>query len=146
MGSSNWDYFVPYQHDLNAALLQLQAQVLADGAYYWAPGGRGSASRYPNRPTTMADLFSDELVQQEGTHSILDMDEVVGPDEEPDFAAVAPVTADEARERTGTEILTREHAPHIRTLADKAWYGRYAVLHDTDGKPSEIYFFGYSGG
>ncbi|MET7427073.1 hypothetical protein [Dactylosporangium sp. NPDC005555] len=147
MGASAWDYYVPYQPDINAALLELQAKVLADGTYYWAGGGAafGQAVHEENRPTSMDDLWADETVQSEGTHSILDMERVVSPGERPGFASVEPVTPDEARGCAGTEILTREHAPLIKDLASRRWYGRCAVLHDPDGHPAEIYFFGYSG-
>ncbi len=147
MGASAWDYYVPYQPDINAALLELQTKVLADGAYYWAGGGAafGQAAQHENRPTSMDDLWADETVQSEGTHSILDMERVISPDERPDFGSVEPVTPDEARRCAGTEILTREHVPLINDLANQRWYGRCAVLHDPDGHPTEIYFFGYSG-
>ena len=93
----------------------------------------------------MRELWADEMVQEEGTHSILDMNRVVGPDERPGFATVEPVTPEEARRSAGTEVLTREHVPLINDLADRRWYGRCAVLHDNDGRPIEIYFFGFSG-
>ncbi len=147
VGASAWDYSVPYQPDLNAALVELQATVLADGTYYWAAGGRafGQALEHANRPTTMDDLWADEIVQSEGTHSILDMERVLGPGEAPGFATVEPVTPDEARRCAGTEVLTREHVPLLEELAVQRWYGRCAVLHGPDGQASEIYFFGYSG-
>ena len=34
MGAVSWDYVVPYQRDINQALLQLRQQVFASGAYY----------------------------------------------------------------------------------------------------------------
>jgi hypothetical protein len=147
MGASEWNYHVPNQPGLNAALRQLQATVLADGTYYWAGGGAafGQALEHPNRPTTMRELWADEVVQEEGTHSILDMKRVVGAGERPGFATIEPVTPDEARRSAGTEMLTREHVPLINDLAVRRWYGRCAVLHDAAGRPTEIYFFGFSG-
>jgi hypothetical protein len=147
VGASAWDYYVPYRTDLNAALLDLQARVLAEGTYYWAGGGAafGEAKQFPNRPMTMDDLWAEEIVQSEGTHSILDMNRVVGPGEKPDFGTVEPVTPEEARRCAGTEVLTREHVPLLDDLADRRWFGRCAVLHDADGRPTELYFFGFSG-
>ena len=147
MGASAWEYYVPYQPDLNAALLQLQATVLAEGSYYWAGGGAasGQSAEHDNLPTSMDELRADETAQSEGTHSILDMTRVIGPGERPGFGLVEPVTRDEALRCAGTEVLTREHAPLINDLASRRWYGRCAVLHDASGHPNEIYFFGFSG-
>ncbi|GGZ32336.1 hypothetical protein GCM10010365_61390 [Streptomyces poonensis] len=33
MGASDWDYYVPYQEDLNAALQQLRREVFEAGDY-----------------------------------------------------------------------------------------------------------------
>ncbi|WP_435209964.1 hypothetical protein [Streptomyces sp. bgisy034] len=35
MGASGWDYYVPYQEDLDAALQQLRREVSEAGDYYW---------------------------------------------------------------------------------------------------------------
>jgi hypothetical protein len=147
MGASGWSYFVPYQPDLQAALNALRAQVLADGDYWWAAKyefGK-SAKEYDDRPTSEDQLWGDEAVQEEGTHSILDMRRMLRDGEEPDYGTVQVVTAAEALDRAGTETLTREHVQAIDDLARRRWFGRCAVLHDSDGKPDEIYFWGFSG-
>ncbi|GAA2591766.1 hypothetical protein GCM10010435_83120 [Winogradskya consettensis] len=146
MGASGWDYYVPYQEDLNAALDALRDKVFAAGDYWWAvPGEYGkSAADYPNRPTTWDDLFDDEEVQESGTHSILDVFKVIEPGENPEFGTVEPVSPAEALAHVGTEHPTREHAKALTELAERRWHGRCAVLHE-NGKPTEIYFFGSSG-
>lgn len=41
--------------------------------------------------------------------------------------------------------LTRDHVDAIDRLAERRWFGRCAILHDAQGQPAEIYFWGYSG-
>ncbi|MEU8288934.1 hypothetical protein AB0C01_31805 [Micromonospora sp. NPDC048905] len=135
-----------YQPDLDAALDALRDTVFAEGDYWWARGETPNvASDYPHRPATMEELFNDEWVQEMGTHSILDVYRVLAEREKPDFGTVEPVSAAEALREAGTERLTREHLDAIKGLASQAWFGRCAVLHDEQGKPEEIYFWGYSG-
>jgi hypothetical protein len=146
MGASSWSYYVPYQADLDAALTALRERVFAAGDYWWARGELGKpASAFDNRPTTMKELFDDEWVQQEGTHSILDMHHVLADGETPDYGTVQPVTSAEALRCANTEVLTREHVDAIDELVELRWFGRCAILHDECGQPTEIYFWGYSG-
>lgn len=147
MGASTWDYFVPYQADLQAALDQLRQHVFETGDYWWAvPYEFGkSAADFPNRPRTEEELWDDESVQESGTHSILDMSRVIADGEEPDFGTVEPITEDEARELVGVAKLTRAHVEALQPLAEQRWFGRCAILHDTTGAPDEIYFWGSSG-
>ncbi|HEY7225174.1 MAG TPA: hypothetical protein VH561_16500 [Micromonosporaceae bacterium] len=146
MGASYWDYYVPYQPDLNAALHELRHRVFVEGDYWWAVKQEfGPASAYPDRPTEMDALFEDEAVQESGTHSILDMFSVLADGEPPDYGTVQPVSAAEALAVAGTEVLTRDHVAAIDRLADKRSFGRCAILHDEHGEPSEIYFWGFSG-
>lgn len=146
VGASGWSYFVAYQPDLDAALDALRDKVFADGDYWWARGETpNSASDYPNRPATMKELFNDEWVQESGTHSILDVYRVLDEGERPEFGTVEPVSAAEALHHAGTERLTREHLAAIEGLAEQRWFGRCAVLHDAEGRPEEIYFWGFSG-
>lgn len=147
MGASGWDYYVPYQPDLAAALRELRRQVLDSGDYWWAvPGEFGtSAAKFPNRPRTEAELWADEVVQESGTHSILDMERVLDDGEEPDYCTVQPVTEAESLARIGVAKLTREHVEALQPLAERRSFGRCAVLHDAAGAPAELYFWGFSG-
>ncbi|MEU4777941.1 hypothetical protein [Micromonospora sp. NPDC023633] len=146
MGASYWSYYVAYQPDLDAALDALREKVFAEGTYWWTRGELGtSAGDHPQRPTDMDELYADEWVQESGTHSILDMFDVVSDGEEPDYGTVQPVTAAEALRCAGTEILTRAHVEAIDGLAERRAFGRCAILHDAAGRPEEIYFWGFSG-
>lgn len=155
LGASGWEYYVPFRPDLDAALQALKSRVLADGEYWWPFDEVDEDEdddlppdwRVP-RPRTLAEFGAvaeaNEDLQSEGTHSILDMDHV----KDRPYAmpgTVRPVSADEAREVTGKERLTRADVPLIEDLADERWIGRCAVLHDERGEPSEIYFWGFSG-
>ncbi|WP_240797616.1 hypothetical protein [Streptomyces sp. F001] len=137
---------MPYQEDLNAALQQLRREVFEAGDYYWVNGGdwRPEEEREP-RPQSLEELWEDELVQETGTHSILDIFRVVGPDDTPDYNTVEPVTAEEARELLGTDKLTRAHVKDFDVFPRSRWIGRCAVLHDDEGNPQEIHFWGHSG-
>nr|WP_296064973.1 hypothetical protein [uncultured Actinoplanes sp.] len=147
MGASEWSYYVEYQPDLGAALDKLRARVFEEGDYWWAePYEFGkSAMDFPNRPRTEEELWSSESVRDSGTHSILDMHEVIRPGETPQHCTVEPVSAAEAVQCAGVSRLTRAHVPKIEHLAERRWFGRCAVLHDDTGQPSEIYFWGFSG-
>jgi hypothetical protein len=147
MGASAWSYLVPYEPDLNAALKALRRKVLADGDYWWAEGGEfgKSASDYENRPKTFGELFAQESVQESGTHSIIDVNRVLADGEEPDYRTVRPVTPEEATRCAGTTTLTRDHMTAIEGLAERSWFARCAILHNGQGEPDEIYFWGFSG-
>lgn len=147
MGASGWSYYVAYQPDLGTALDELKIRVFEEGDYWWAePAEWGkSAKDFPDRPRTEEELWSSESVQECGTHSILDMNEIVQPGETPDYGTVEPVSDAETLRCTGVTRLTRAHVAQIGDLAAQRWFGRCAVLHDDAGKPSEIYFWGFSG-
>ncbi|MDX3453948.1 hypothetical protein PV396_18685 [Streptomyces sp. ME02-8801-2C] len=116
------------------------------GDYYWVNGGdwRPEAEREP-RPRTLEELWEVELVHEAGTHSILDVFHVIGPDDTPDYSTVEAVTAEESLELLGVEKLTRSHVKDFDVFPRQRWFGRCAVLHDDEGKPQEIYFWGHSG-
>jgi hypothetical protein len=147
MGASGWSYYVPYQPNLQAALQELRQRVFQTGDYWWAvPYEFGkTAADFPNRPQTEEELWAEEIVQESGTHSILDMSNVVTDNETPDYGTVQPVTEAEAIERLGVAKLTRAHVDALQSLATQRWFGRCAVLHDAAGEPNEIYFWGFSG-
>ncbi|MFI2367043.1 hypothetical protein [Streptomyces sp. NPDC018833] len=146
MGASEWDYYVPYQEDLGGALEELRRKVFEAGDYYWVNGAgwRPEEDREP-RPQTLEELWEDELVQETGTHSILDVFRILGPDDTRDYGTVEPVTAEEARTLLGTDKPTRAHVKDFDIFPRSRWVGRCAVLHDDQSQPQEIYFWGHSG-
>ncbi|WP_239516081.1 MULTISPECIES: hypothetical protein [unclassified Streptomyces] len=145
VGASGWEYYVPYQEDLGAALDALRRRVFETGDYYWDPDAEDDGGKPRGRPSTLAELWEDERVQEEGTHSILDMHRMLRPGEEPDYCTVQPVQPLEARRLARTDRPTRAHINALEPLAARSWFGRCAVLHDAGGRPEEIYFWGFSG-
>jgi len=150
MGASEWRYFVPYQEDLHQALQDLRRQVFSTGKYWWYGDSEylSPANRLP-RPARLEDLFEDEYVREEGTHSILDVLRVVDPDRPRDWydqGTIVPATADEVRAAIGTDRPTRADTAELDDKLPRArWVGRCAVLYDEHGNPTEIRFWGHSG-
>jgi hypothetical protein len=149
VGASSWSYLVPWQPDLDGALQALRRHTFDAGDYYWAAGGRW-VSDDPVRtgrppPASMTELFADAATQRAGTHSVLDVRRVLRPGEEPTGGDVEPVTTEQALRCAGTATPTRAHRGALSELVRGRWFGRCAVLHDADGTPSEIFFYGISG-
>ncbi|MEU3300983.1 hypothetical protein ABZ729_14325 [Streptomyces sp. NPDC006678] len=140
MGASGWDYSVPYQGDLGAAFAGLRRRVFDGHDYYWLGEDEGEPW-----PSTEEELWEDEDVQEEGTHSILDIFRLIGPDEAEDCNTLRLVTDEEAFRLFGTRKPTRADVPELIDLPCQRWRGRCAVLHDDRGMPQEIYFWGASG-
>lgn len=152
MGASGWEYFVPYQEDLGRALDGLREDVFRSGDWLWTSRWDDDldAEAEVPRPVSLAALDElweeDEHLEEEGTHSILDIREgVLAPGEDAYLFTVQPISGAEAREVAGTAVLTRAHVKALDRLAEHRWIGRCAVLHDDRGEPAEIYFWGFSG-
>src|SRR5438093_2548774 len=97
MGAEPWDYFVPYELDIEAALEALREREFRAGRF------RGSELR----PVSIEDAVIQ--MDADGTASILDIDHVA---EEPEFCAVAPLPPDELVRLFGTDRPTREMIEH----------------------------------
>ncbi|MEV6298972.1 hypothetical protein AB0M02_06160 [Actinoplanes sp. NPDC051861] len=140
MGASGWDYVTPYEPDLRTALIRLIGRVFESGEYYWA--GEGEP------PTHFGDLFKDEVVQEEGTHSILDCNNIIGPDTPDGFGTLRLLRAEESQRYFGSATPTREqwekgYANGSLVIGER-WCGWFVVLY-RDGEPSEIAVWGISG-
>ena len=73
--------------------------------------------------------------------------------EEPEFAAVTPMSPERIREIFGTDQPTRQMVERKRgypeltednPLANEGWQGAFFTVY-ADGEPLEIYFVGSSG-
>ena len=60
MGASGWDYYVPFQVDMAAALRDLRARVFEQGEFEWH--GEGQPER-DVMPATLEQLWQDESVR-----------------------------------------------------------------------------------
>ena len=142
MGASEWNYRVPYQEDLTAALRELRQKAFAEGDYLW------EGKELP-RPASLAELEADPdpAIWEEGLHSILDVFDVVDGDTPAGsleaFGAIRPVTEAELAP-LGIGKPTAADLAALHTLMTRGG-GRCAVLHDADGRPVELYFFGATG-
>lgn len=151
MGASGWDYVVPYQEDLSAALDDLRHQVFAAGEYL-----KPSEVLDLPDPGSVDDLTEDELYEEfmgeSGTHSIIDVFSVIPADSiDEDFGTVRPLTGPECLKLFGTarpglakyEPLAGSERLHDYVTRGR-WTGRTAVLWDNDA-PARLVFWGYSG-
>jgi hypothetical protein len=130
MGAEPWDYFVPYEANIQAALQQLREREFRAGRF------RGSELR----PVSIDDAVIN--MEADGTASILDIDHVAA---EPEFCAVAPVPADVLVRYFGTDQPTHEMVEQNGDLFEDIERGQgvYIVVYK-DGAPAELYFAGYS--
>lgn len=151
MGASGWDYVVPYQEDLGAALDDLRRRVFATGEYVKP----SEVFDLPD-PGSVDDLTEDELYEEfmgeSGTHSIIDVFSIIPADsDDEDYGTIRPLTEPECLELFGTarpglaeyEPLAGGERLHDYVTGGR-WTGRTAVLWDGDA-PARIVFWGYSG-
>lgn len=153
MGASAWEYVVPYQPDLGAALDALRRQVFATGDYV-KPGSYSDVFHLPE-PSSVDDLTEQEQYWEfmgiSGTHTIIDVLHVVPADFIGDeFATIRPLLEAECAELFGAPKPSRaDYTPlagsqRLYEYVTGRWTGRAAVLWD-GGTPAEIVFWGYSG-
>ena len=144
MGASGWVYFAPYEEDLTAVLDELREDVFRSGKYFklW--------ERYPKilkggrkPPTTIDEGL--ELNAESGTHSILDVVDVV---DEREAGYVAPIPEDELERFFGTTRPTRDMVDTSEVFELVEDWGRYEgayfLLYSGD-RPTEVCFVGFSG-
>ncbi|WP_134738068.1 hypothetical protein [Nocardioides sp. 503] len=155
MGASGWQYTVPYDSDLQAALDRLRAETFSRGDYLWPwEGDWLDPSEQRPRPTSIEELVTDEEVAQEGTHSIIDCPRVVEALPADDAAwssatyqgTIVPVTGAELLAAVGTDHPGRDQLDVLDEVVPCArWVGRAAVLYSSSGEPEQLAFWGYSG-
>jgi hypothetical protein len=130
MGAEPWDYFVPYETDVQAAMEKLREREFRAGRF------NGSEEN----PATIDE--AREVADADGTRSILDIDRV---GDEPDYGVVVPLSSEQLVEYYGTDRPTREMIEQNDELFEQIERGHaiYIVVYK-DHTSSEIYFGGYS--
>ncbi|MFD3933234.1 hypothetical protein [Streptomyces sp. NPDC058614] len=155
MGASGWEYVIPYDGSVEAALGSLHAQVFQEEY--------GDGEMFGS----LEELYEDEeFMGEEGTHSILDIQRVVHTTDAPselsieDYGTLRPLSPDRVAHHFGTGRPTRGQFEEVlaeigrsyevrrgQTLIDECrmrWTGLYVILH-TGGEPTHLGIFGYSG-
>jgi hypothetical protein len=143
MGAEPWSCFVPYQPDIEAALLSAQEQEFAAGRYRIID---------PDNPPATID---EARLQGDagGTCSVLDMFGVIDSPHEvideqytgTDYGMVAPLSPQRLIQLYATEAPSRETVQNghgIYEWLDRG-IGAYVVVYDGT-TPTEIFFAGYS--
>jgi hypothetical protein len=175
MGASGWKYYTPYQADISKALQELRQAVFRAGDYhqrepfwremsfedYLPPDPEFTDEdraeylasfqqlQALQEPTSIETLL--EWNGEDGTHSILDIDNVA-PDTQAGAAAPLSLNQREAFfgtgepthkiiERVGETALYRYLQKEIGRYRSQATY----IIVYKDGVPDEILFIGYSG-
>jgi hypothetical protein len=130
MGAEAYQYTVPYEPDVQAALDKLRRRVFASKEFNGAEF---------DPPTPEAAL---EVTDADGTRSILDISRI---SDDPDFYCAAPFSDEELEDYFGTTKPTVDMVEE----ADDFWedlergMARYVILYEGD-EPNAIYFAGYS--
>ncbi len=156
MGASGWEYVTPFDGSVERALENLHAQVF-QGEY-------GGDDTYE----TLEELYADEeFMEEEGTHSILDIRRVVHKTKAPserrpaDYGTLRPLAPARVTHHFGTARPTPEQFQERldeaygaggdrhseKTLFEECqmrWTGLYVILHTGD-EPTHLGIFGYSG-
>ena len=130
MGAEPYEYTVPYEPDVQAALDKLRRRVFDSKEFNGAEF---------DPPTPEAAL---EMTEADGTRSILDISRI---SDHPDFCCASPLSAEELESYFGTqkpkEVMLRESGEFLEDI--ERGMARYVILYEGD-EPSGIYFAGYS--
>jgi hypothetical protein len=130
MGGEFYDYTVPYERDVQAALEKLRRHVFESKKFNGAEFD----------PPTPEAAF--ELTDADGTRSILDITRI---SDEPDYCCAAPLSDEELEHYFGTPKPTAEMVQESDDFVEDLERGmaRYVILYEGE-EPSAIYFAGYS--
>src|SRR5262249_1139086 len=130
MGAEPYDYTVPYEPDIQAALDKLRRRVFESKEFHGAEF---------DPPTPEA---APEMTEADGTRSILDINRI---SDRPDFRSAAPLSSEELERYFSTRKPTRDMMHESPDFWEDLERGmaRYVILYEGD-EPKEIYFAGYS--
>lgn len=151
MGASGWHYYLPYVEDPREMLVRLHLQELSDQEFHWP------RPDIP-RPTALRDFYrvmwvepgENEQLQLSGTHSILDIMDLLPAGSRDEFASIMPLTSAEVIAAFGTDKPSRAqfdaaYREGKNTIVDfPRWSGRYTTLYE-NYEPAMLVVWGYSG-
>jgi hypothetical protein len=145
VGAHPYYYFVQYQADIDKVLQELRDREFAAGRYNPVV----PFLDFPidsNSPAPGAEHDSIEEAMEasdaDGTRSILDL-QAIG--DQPDFCIACRVSDDRLLDLFGTTQPTHEMIEETMEFFEEIERGQgiYIVVYQ-DGKPSELFFAGYS--
>jgi hypothetical protein len=147
MGAEPYWYFVDYQPKIEKALQELREREFRAGRYnpvmpFLSPEFPiGPASPAPGAQHDSIDEAMEDAAE-DGTRSILDIQRIA---DEPDFCVAAPLNEDVLEEIYGTKQPTRQMIEQNMDFLEDVDRGHcvYTLVYK-DGKPTEIFFAGYS--
>jgi hypothetical protein len=130
MGAEPYNYTVPYEPDIQAALDKLRRRVFESKEFNGAEF---------DPPTPEAAL---ELTECDGTRSILDISSISA---RPQFCCASPLLSGELERYFGTRKPTRAMVEESYDIWEDIDRGtaRYIIVYDGD-EPTELFFAGYS--
>lgn len=145
MGAHPYFYFVKYQSDVDAALQELREREFQAGRY-------NPVQRFLNfpidenspAPGAMHGSIEEAIedADADGTRSILDIERI---SEEPDFSVASPLPEEELERCFGTAQPTRKMVVENMDFLEDVERGHciYITVFE-NGRPSELFFAGYS--
>jgi hypothetical protein len=165
MGATGWQYFTPYQENIEKALKELQQKVFESGKY-------GLASQFPpdllnQIPQLKASYENLKKIDEEmlknfgpiksiddlreafaeaGTHTIIDIERISA---EPDIGIAYPVPQEVIQKVYGTtkpshQEVESKHGDLSEAVNIERFQAVYLIIYEND-IPKEIYFEGCSG-
>ncbi|MEU7071328.1 hypothetical protein AB0B30_22600 [Streptomyces narbonensis] len=143
MGASRWSYFTPFQRSEQDALDDLRETVFAEDSEYYRQA----------EIETPAALMASAWLQEEAAHSVLDVGRVVRCEEHMEEPGdVRVVEAAEVVQLFGTERPGRDAVEQALKRAGDGWFppfdrgsGCCTIVYDTEGRPAEWCFWGFTG-
>lgn len=145
MGAHPYYYSVKYQPDVAAALEQLRQREFEAGRYNpvepFLEFPITADSPAPGAQHASIDEARAEAME-DGTRSILDIGGIA---EEPDYCVAAPLSDEALKRYFGMPKPTKEMVMENLEFMEAIERGHcvyFAIFHD--GKPTELFFAGYS--
>lgn len=145
MGAHPYWYAVKYRSDIDAALDELRQREFRAGRYNpvmpfidfpITPSSPAPGAQHP----TIADAMDDS--DADGTRSILDISSIA---EDPDFGVACPLPPDVLQSLYGTTQPSLAAVEANMDFLEDVERGQAVyVIFYSGGKPSELFFAGYS--
>jgi len=146
MGAHPYWYVVPYRPDLQGVLDELRAREFAAGRYHPVISFmKFSEPAFSKQNPGAQHASIDEAMEAadaDGTRSILDIGAI---GDHPDYGVAAPLSDERLIELFGTTRPARADVEKNHAFFEGIDRGHcvYVVLYE-NGKPSEVFFAGYS--